>query len=239
MRPSRELVESLHLFHALRAPEIDRITAASYIEKRPRGTVIQEHDDLAAYIYFLLEGTVECTGSVLDEHRGFMFLHGGKFFPLASIVLNQPTPLSYVAATECVVLRMPAALIRELIAAAPAFALTVLNECAVCCRDLIGELRVVHVRNGVDRLAYWLVSEARRRKALADFEVSLPKGRIADVLNFAPEMLSRYLTMLKDVGVTSTHNTIRIGNVDRLEAFVRTDAKVRGTRPADHGLRPA
>lgn len=239
MRPSREMVQALPLFAGLQASDIDRVTAASYVEKRPRGTVIQEHDDAPAYIYFLIEGTVECSGAVLDEHRGLKFVHGGDYFPLASIVLNLPTPMSYAAVTECVVLRMPAALIRELIATIPAFAITVLHQCAACCRNFVSELQVVHVRNGVDRLAFWLVSEARRRKECAEFEVTLPKGRIADVLNFAPEMLSRYLAVLKDFGVTSTHNSIRIGSVDRLESFVRSDAKVRGTRAEAHGLRMA
>lgn len=226
------MIEALPLFVSLPEPEIERLTRNSFLEKKPRGTVIQESDDTPAYMHFLIEGTVECTGTVIDEERGLKFLHSGKYFPLASIVLNGPTPISYAAATECLVLRIPASLIRDMLTAIPAFALSVLGECATCCRDLITELRVNHVRNGVDRLAFWLVGEAHRCEAIADFEVTLPKGRIADVLNFAPEMLSRYLAVLKDAGVSSTHTTIRVGNVARLESFVKSEAKGRGARDA-------
>lgn len=220
LRPSLDMLQSLPLLKVLPEASLVLLAEKSAIESRPKGTVILEQDDRPAYFFHLIDGTIECSATVFDVERCVKFIHAGEFFPLNAVVLNDVTISSYAALSECVVLRIPAALIRDFLASTPQFALAALHECANYCRDLISEKQGAHIRNGADRLAAWLIAESNRRNATSGIEINLPKGKIADLLGFAPEMLSRYLTMLKSSGVSSTHNTIKVDSLDRLAAFL-------------------
>lgn len=237
MRPSLEMLATLPMLKALPAASLAILAESSSIESRPKGTVLQEQEDYPACFYYLIDGTIECSATVLDVERCLKFIQAGEFFPLNAVVLNDMTVSSYAALSECVVLRMPAPLIRDFLFSAPHFAFAALQESANYCRDLICEKQGSHIRNGADRLAAWLIAEAHRRNATAAIEITLPKGKIADLLGFAPEMLSRYLTMLKEAGVASTHNTIRIDSLERLEAFLASQGLGEKWLPA-HSERP-
>jgi CRP-like cAMP-binding protein len=233
MRPSLDMLKALPMLEALPADSLAVLAEQSAIESRPKGTVIQEQDDHPAYFYYLIEGTIECSSVVFDVERCLKFIHAGEFFPLNAVVLNDLTVSSYAALSECVVLRLPARLIREFLVSTPQFAFAALQESANYCRDLICEKKGAHIRNGADRLAAWLIAEAHRRNATSGIEITLPKGKIADLLGFAPEMLSRYLTMLKDFGVSSTHNTIKVDSLERLENFLETQGLSEKWLPAN------
>ena len=220
MRPSLEMLKALPMLEVLPAESIGVLAEQSAIESRPKGTVIQEQDDHPAYFYYLIEGTIECSSVVFGVERCLKLIHAGEFFPLNAIVLNDITVSSYAALSECVVLRLPAGLIREFLVSTPQFAFAALQESANYCRDLIRERKGTHIRNGTDRFAAWLIAEAHRRNATSGIDIALPKGKIADLLGFAPEMLSRYLAMLKDFGVSSTHNKIRVDSLERLKNFL-------------------
>lgn len=237
MRPALDMLQALPMLKALPAANLSVLAEKSAIESRPKGTVIQEQDDHPSCFYYLIEGAIECSATVFDVERCLKFIYAGEFFPLNAVVLNDVTVSSYVALSECIVLRLPARLIREFLVNTPQFAFAALQESANYCRDLICEKQGSHIRNGADRLAAWLTAEARRRNATSGIEILLPKGKIADLLGFAPEMLSRYLILLKDSGVSSTHNTIRVDNLDRLEAFLEVQGRADKWLPA-HAERP-
>ncbi len=233
MRPSIELLQGLPMLKVLPVTCLERLAGQSAIESRPKGTVIQEQDDRPSYFYYLIDGTIECSAKVFDVERCLTFIYAGEFFPLNAVALDDVTISSYAALTDCIVLRIPAGVIRECLVSAPQFAFAALQECASYCRDLIREKQGAHIRNGADRLAAWLIAESKRRKATAPVDICLPKGKIADLLGFAPEMLSRYLTMLKDFGVSSTHNKIRIDSLEDLGRFLEPPSLAKAPAPAD------
>ncbi len=177
-------------------------------------------------------GTVVCGAHIFDTDRSVQFIHASEFFPLNAVVLDELTLSYYTAVTPCRLMRLPAQEIRVLLDREPAFARAVLTETSYYCRDLIREKQGLYIRSGADRLAAWLLAEAHRAKAHGPHEVLLPKGKISEILDFAPEMLSRYLATLRDHGVSSTQTAILIDDPDALAAFLKPQHRERLTNAA-------
>jgi len=109
-----------------------------------------------------------------------------------------------------------------------AFAEAIVNELADRYSCTVRALKSVKLRNGLERLANWILCADQEQGGQRCVELSFDKRTLASRLGMTPENLSRNLTLLTGHGVKSAGRDIIIEDAAALEAFAKPNALIDG-----------
>jgi CRP/FNR family transcriptional activator FtrB len=97
----------------------------------------------------------------------------------------------------------------------------VARELALAYRLAVKKLKGYMARSSVERLANWILAEARKDAAQGNIVVPFDRGTLASHIGTTRENLSRNLAQLTEHGVRVRGREIVIDRKELLEAFAR------------------
>ena len=137
------------------------------------------------------------------------------------MVSDQPYLNSARTLADSRVLLIPARHVREVFDQDVAFARIVARELALAYRAAVKKLKGYMARSSVERLANWILTEARRDSTQEIVVIPFDRGTLASHIGTTRENLSRNLALLTEHGVRIRGREIVMDRKELLEAFAR------------------
>ena len=222
MRP-QELaqLEALPLFSEMTAESLESLLDAALLQQFPTGVVLVREGDHADFLHVLVDGLVEIFTEQDGGEWGISLINPVSTFILAAVVSDQPYLNSARTLADSRILLIPAQRVRAVFDRDVAFARIVARELAFAYRSAVKKLKGNMARSSVERLANWILTEARKEAAQGNIVVPFDRGTMASHLGTTRENLSRSLALLTEHGVRIRGREIVIDSKEQLETFAR------------------
>lgn len=228
MRP-HELAQlkALPLFSEMKEESLGSLLDAALLQQFPTGVILIHEGDHADFLHVLVEGLVEIFTEQNGGEWGISLINPVSTFILAAVVSDQPYLNSARTLADSRVLLIPAQHVRAIFDQDVAWARIVARELALAYRSSIKKLKGYMARSSVERLANWILTEARKEGVSAEgniqgnIVVPFDRGTLASHIGTTRENLSRSLALLTEHGVRIRGREIVIDKREKLEAFAR------------------
>lgn len=202
---------------------IDKLARAIAVEQVTAKTVLIHEGETPEVLLVLLDGMLQQFST-----RG---THETTFVIMAAPVLVQPHALyGTVAATASIravrlsrVGRIAMSYARGLLVEEPEFAGAIVDQIVAELEGLFGEFKSARTRNGLQRLAAWIVAMHRRPGVGAQITLPYDKAVLAARLGVAPATLSRDFAELERYGVKVCGRVLTVGDPERLLQIAAVD----------------
>lgn len=214
-------LKSLPLFSEMTAESLECLLDAALLQQFPTGVTLIREGDSADFLHVLVDGLVEIHTEQGGAEWGISLIHPVSTFILAAVVSDQPYLNSARTLTDSRVLLIPARRVREVFDQDVAFARIVARELALAYRGAIKKLKGYMARSSVERLANWILTEARRDSSQESIVIPFDRGTLASHIGTTRENLSRNLALLTEHGVRVRGREIVMDRRDLLEDFAR------------------
>ena len=172
------------------------------------------------FIYSFIEGGIVLIGGAHGHEAVIEFFGPGESVLLPAAILGLPYLVSARATSDGQALLVPASKLRQFIEEDVAFAAQCARVLSRHWRGLITQIMEIKTHGAAERLAHFLISQAGRTTGPATLILPGMKKEVATRLGIKPETLSRTLKKLRDYGVESEGDSIRIASIERLSALV-------------------
>ena len=203
-------VRSLPIFSGLDNHSYAAITGTAFLQRFPANTQLLAEGDPVDFLYVLLDGQVELSGTWNDRETVLTILRPVSTFILAAVVLDAEALMAARVLDRSEILMIPGEAIRARMMSDPAFAVAVAREQAGCYRGLVRTIKNQKLRSGVERLANYLLQLQTRAGGADRFALPHEKRVLASLLGMAPENLSRAFQTLKPYGVEVQGADVRL-----------------------------
>ena len=204
----RELLSAVPLFAGDDAAVLDDLLKNSQLVEPDKGELLFTQGEAAGFLYVVLSGWVK-----LCTH--------GDLFGEAVLYQKSQYPFSAEAASDSIVLRVPADVVRQRINNDGGFAARLLQ--AVSQRLNAMELQMEHltVMTAPQRIGCFLLKLCRS-KGDRNVGILLPydKTLVAAFLGIKLETFSRSLAQLRELGVSVDGPQVTIENIEKLQKYV-------------------
>ena len=214
-------LEALPLFSEMTAESLESLLDAALLQQFPTGVVLVREGDHADFLHVLVDGLVEIFTEQDGGEWGISLINPVSTFILAAVVSDQPYLNSARTLADSRILLIPAQRVRAVFDRDVAFARIVARELAFAYRSAVKKLKGNMARSSVERLANWILTEARKEAAQGNIVVPFDRGTMASHLGTTRENLSRSLALLTEHGVRIRGREIVIDSKEQLEAFAR------------------
>jgi CRP/FNR family transcriptional activator FtrB len=214
-------LKSLPLFSEMTAQSLESLLDAALLQQFPTGVTLIREGDPADFLHVLIDGLVEIYTEQDGANWGISLINPVSTFILAAVVSDQPYLNSARTLADSRVLLIPARRVREVFDQDVAFARIVARELAFAYRGAIKKLKGYMARSSVERIANWILTEARRDNAQESIVIPFDRGTLASHIGTTRENLSRNLALLTEHGVRIRGREIVIDRKDLLETFAR------------------
>lgn len=218
-------LKALPLFSEMKEGSLASLLDAALLQQFPTGVILLREGDHADFLHVLVEGLVEIFTEQNGGEWGISLIEPVSTFILAAVVSDQPYLNSARTLADSRVLLIPAQRVRAIFDQDVAFARIVARELAFAYRSSIKKLKGYMARSSVERLANWILTEARKDAAQGNVQgnivIPFDRGTLASHIGTTRENLSRSLAQLTEHGVRIRGREIVIDNKEQLEAFAR------------------
>jgi CRP/FNR family transcriptional activator FtrB len=214
-------LRELPLFSGMALENLERLLDAALLQQFPSGVVLIREGAQADFLHVLVDGLVEIFTEQDGGAWGISLIHPVSTFILAAVVVEQPYLNSVRTLTESRVLLIPASRVRELFDKDVAFARAIARELALAYRSSVKKLKGYMARSSVERLANWILTEAKTSTHQGNVVIPFDRGTLASHIGTTRESLSRNLAHLTDHGVRIRGREIVIDDQDKLALFAR------------------
>jgi len=214
-------LKSLPLFSEMKAESLQGLLDAALLQQFPTGVTLIHEGDEADFLHVLVDGLVELFTEQDGGEWGISLIQPVSTFILAAVVSDQPYLNSARTLAESRVLLIPAQRVRDIFDRDVALARIVARELALAYRLSVKKLKGYMARSSVERLANWILAEARKDAAQGNIVVPFDRGTLASHIGTTRENLSRNLAQLTEHGVRVRGREIVIDRKELLEAFAR------------------
>ena len=218
-----ERLFELDLFQGVSDAQKSLIRDGSRTVKLKQGEILFEQGTLATHFYFVLEGWVAVLRLHESGARTVLHVFGvnESFAEVAAMAIGD-YPAAAEAATDAVVVSIPAKDYRTLIEEDASFAMRVIGSLAHRMRGLIVEFESSQHASSAKRLAAFLLQLANKSDSGSDtFELPFSKQLLASRLHMQPESLSRAFSELRNHGVESSRDGhVTIANPGALSTLI-------------------
>ncbi len=214
-------LEALPLFSEMTAESLESLLDAALLQQFPTGVVLVREGDHADFLHVLVDGLVEIFTEQDGGEWGISLINPVSTFILAAVVSDQPYLNSARTLADSRILLIPAQRVRAVFDRDVAFARIVARELAFAYRSAVKKLKGNMARSSVERLANWILTEARKEAAQGNIVVPFDRGTMASHLGTTRENLSRSLALLTEHGVRIRGREIVIDSKEQLETFAR------------------
>ena len=219
----QSFLASVPLFRELDAASLDRLAAGAERRELKRGARLFRKGDPATGMYVVVFGEIHLIATTPARGARLTGVVGpGQSFGEPVMFLERPAVVDAQAATDALVLHLPASLVFDEIERNPRFARRMIAGLSRRVEALVRELDRHASGTGRARLAAYLLRG--HEGATGELVVKLPaaKAAIATQLNLTPETFSRLLRELADRGLIRVQGlTIVVPDAARLAAMAR------------------
>ena len=224
MRPGdSERVRALPMFAGLDERSYAAITGSAFLQRFPANTQLLLEGDPVDFLYILLDGQVELSGTWNDKDTVLAILRPVSTFILAAVVLDADALMGARVLERSDILMVPGDAIRARMAEDAAFAVAVAKELSGCYRGLVRTIKNQKLRSGVERLANYLLQLHARAGGSDVVQLPHEKRILASLLGMAPENLSRAFQTLKPYGVDVSGADVRLRLIADLRRLAKPD----------------
>lgn len=224
-----ESLRSVPLFADLTERELDQLADHAISREYQPGEIIFSEGDPCEGLYVVQSGNVKIFNTSAGGREQVLLIEGaGHSLAELPVFDGGPYPASTAALGKCMLLFISKKDFHVLCMEQPELSLKVLKVVSSRLRQLVGiieELSFTTVRN---RLASWLLQEARSkgRKTARGTEITLgiSNQELAFQIGTVRELVSRNLSYFQSKGIIKTEGrTIIVTDVATLEAEVATN----------------
>lgn len=218
----RELLAAAPLFANDDAVALDALLAQSQIIEPDKNETLFIQGEKADFLYIVLSGWVKLFRETGDGKEAIAGLcTHGDLFGEAVLYQNAKYPFGAQAVAESIVLRIPAALIRERINKDGSFATRLLQVVGQRLNALELHMEHITVMTAPQRVGCFLLKLCKGKEG-QNIGIMLPydKTLVATYLGMKLETFSRTLAQLRDIDVTVDGPQIVIGDVRKLQEYV-------------------
>lgn len=223
------LLRSLPMFASVPQSCSEALAEAAHVHAHDKGCTLFLQGERAASLRFVLDGWVKlyrvapCGGEAIIR-----LLSRGRSLEESAGLTACPHGLSAETVTSATILSIEACAFRRIARAEATIAAALLDAVADHARALTDDLEQMKVRNGVQRVALFLLDLAGpeiSNDERGGVELRLPyeKHLIAGSLGMKPESLSRALARLKNQGVQVKDAEVSIADLGALRDFAQRD----------------
>jgi CRP/FNR family transcriptional activator FtrB len=216
-------LKALPLFSEMTEESLASLLDAALLQLFPTGVILIREGDHADFLHVLVEGLVEIYTEQNGVEWGISLNSPVSTFILAAVVSDQPYLNSARTLADSRVLLIPTQRVRDIFDRDVAFARIVARELAFAYRSAVKKLKGYMARSSIERLANWILTEARRDAGQGNIQgnivVPFDRGTLASHIGTTRENLSRSLALLTEHGVRIRGREIVIDNKDQLETF--------------------
>lgn len=216
-----EQVKATPLFARMSEQGLDAVLEAALLQHFPVGVNLIHEGDAPDFLHVLLDGLVEIFTEQDDVEWGISLVSPVATFILAAVISDQPYLNSARTLKASRILLIPAKHVRAAFDRDIAFAQLVAGELAATYRGAVKKLKGYVARSSAQRLANWILSEARSEASGTSLVLPFDRSTLASHIGTTRENLSRNLAQLTDHGVRIRGREIVIDRKDLLQAFAR------------------
>jgi CRP/FNR family transcriptional activator FtrB len=223
--PRLPYLKKIDLFAPLPQASLERIADAAGLQRFSNHGFLFREGEEPDFIYCFVEGGIVLVGGADGQEAVIEFFGPGESVLLPAALLGLPYLVSARATSDGQALLIPAAKLRELINEDAALAAQCARILSRHWQALISQIKEIKTHGAAERLAHFLIAQCEKTKGAATLVLPGMKKEVATRLGIKPETLSRTLKKLRDYGVDTDGDTIRIASLERLAALVSpTDA---------------
>ena len=218
-------LKALPLFSGMKEESLASLLDAALLQQFPTGVILIHEGEHADFLHVLVEGLVEVYTEQNGGEWGISLIGPVSTFILAAVVSDQPYLNSARTLAASRILLIPAQHVRAIFDQDVAWARIVAQELALAYRSSIKKLKGYMARSTVERLANWILTEARKEGVKGQIQenivIPFDRGTLASHIGTTRENLSRSLALLTEHGVRIRGREIVIDNDEQLAAFAR------------------
>lgn len=219
-------IRELRLFHDCRQETFDGLVEAGFLQRFPAGVELVRESEPADFLYVVVEGVVEMFATHDTRETTIGFVHPLGTFILAAVLRDQVYLQSARTLERSRVLMIPAENVRRAMAEDTAFMTAIVNELAMCYRNVIKDIKSHKLRTGAERLANWILRTHGAQGANGSVKIKVEKRVLAARLGMTPENLSRAFNTLSPYGVDVSGPSIAIRDLEDLRKFAKPSALI-------------
>ena len=228
-----ERVRELPLFAMIEERVFDRLTAGAMLQRFPAGADLIAEGEPADFLYILLDGAVERSGTWNDTETTLAVLGPVSTFILAAVILHAPATMNARTIGWSDILMIPGAALRRGLEEDVRFAGAVALELSGCYQGVVRAIKNQKLRGGSERLANYLLAQQSRQGGEPTLTLPYEKRVVASLLGMSPENLSRAFANLSDYGVSVDGPMVTISRPPLLERLAKPDPLIDKHLPAD------
>jgi len=210
-------VRSISLFSTLSDKHFDDLLQMAYLQSFPTHVQLATEGDPAEFLHVIVQGTVELFSNSNDREATMFVLKPVSTFNLSAVLEDAAYLMSARTKDRAKVLMIPAENVRKVMAVDSDFAHAMVAELAKRYRVVIRNLKEHRLRNGVERLANYLLRVNERTSRMGHIELTEDRRTLAARLGMTPEYLSRSFVKLRKYGVEVNGRKICLTNLNDLK----------------------
>lgn len=213
-------MKKVALYSGLPAASLARIAEVAGLQRFSNHGFLFREGEEPDFIYSFIEGGIVLVGGADGHEAVIEFFGPGESVLLPAAILGLPYLVSARATSDGQALLVPASKLRQFIEDDVAVAAQCARVLSRHWRGLISQIKEIKTHGAAERLAHFLISQADKVTGSATLILPGMKKEVATRLGIKPETLSRTLKKLREYGVESEGDSIRIASLERLSALV-------------------
>jgi CRP/FNR family transcriptional activator FtrB len=222
MRDSEKpLIRELQLFADMDEANFEQLMHASYWQQFPPQVELIAEGGRADFLHVVTEGCVELYAASNGRETTLALIRPVTTFILAAVLKDAVHLMSGRTTEASRVLMIPSKDIRAMMDVDSHFSRAIIDELATGFRSMVKRLKNQKLRNGVERLANYLLLLHAQQGHKPVIELRAEKKTIASLLGMTPENLSRAFATLGPYGVTVDGNRVELRDVDDLRRLAK------------------
>jgi CRP/FNR family transcriptional activator FtrB len=225
LHPRVPYLKKIKLFADLPAESLARIAEVAGLQRFSNHGFLFREGEEPDFVYSFIEGGIVLLGGADGQEAVIEFFGPGESVLLPAVLLGLPYLVSARATSDGQAILVPASKFRQFLEEDPALAALCARTLSRHWRALITQIKEIKTQGAAERLAHFLVSQSGKSSGAATLVLPGLKKEVATRLGIKPETLSRSLRKLRDYGVDTEGDTIRIASVERLAALTSTAPK--------------
>lgn len=218
--PRTPYLKKVDLFASLPDASLERLADIAGLQRFSNHSFLFREGEEPDFIYGIVEGSIVLVSGGEGPEAVIEFFGPGESILLAAAILGLPYLVSARATSDGQALLIPAARLRQLIDEDTALAAQCARVLSRHWRVLISQIKEMKTQSATERLAKFLLSNSEKTRGAASLVLPGMKKEVATRLGIAPETFSRTLKKMREYGVESDGDTIRISSIEQLRALV-------------------
>ena len=214
-------VRALALFAAMSDESFETLMQGAFLQWFPPQVTLIEEGHTADFLHVVIDGSVEMIARSGDRETTIAIMEPVSTFILAAVLRDSVHLMGARTLARSRILMIPATSIRDAMARDPAFMQAIVWELAGAFRGAVKALKSAKLRNGVERLANWLLVAHDRQGEAGRVRLAIDKRTLAALLGMTPENLSRAFAALRPYGVEVEGREILLTLPDELRRLAR------------------